>query len=107
MSTQYQQLAHELSALATRYRSLQQELTEMQTDALAHENMMAQYERQLSAWQPPVLERKEPDIETQMLLAKIRELQEENADMQQALNSASDLLVASQNRQRLSRNGSE
>jgi chromosome segregation ATPase len=104
LSAQYQELVQELSALAMRHRSLKQEVTEMQTDALAHEAMMWQYERRLATQKPSVPERKDSEVETKMLLVKVRELQEENADMQKALNGASELLMASRNGQHLSYN---
>src|SRR5688500_8007911 len=59
LSGQYQQLAQELSALAGRHRSLQREMTDMQTDALAHEAMMRRYERGLAVQEATVSRRQE------------------------------------------------
>ena len=98
LSVQYQQLAQELSALAGRHHSLQRELADMQTDALAHEATMCRYERGLAVEQATVSRRQEAEGETETLLAKISELQEERADMHRALMSASELLAASHER---------
>jgi chromosome segregation ATPase len=94
LSVQYQQLAQELSALAGRYRSLQREMMDMQTDALAHEAIVCRYERRLVAQEATVSRRGEAGGETDILLAKISELQEEKADMHMALTNASELLTA-------------
>lgn len=104
LSVQYQQLAQDLSALASQHRSLQRDMTEMQTDAFAHEAVMWQYERQLAAHQPPVSGRRQSDVETALLLAKISEMQEEKADMQRALVDTSELLTASRSGQHLMHN---
>lgn len=93
LSVQYQQLAQELSALAGRYRSLQREMMDMQTDALAHEAMTCRYEWELASQHAVVSRRREADGETETLLAKISELLEEKADMQRALTHASELLA--------------
>lgn len=95
LSGQYQQLAQELSVLAGRHRLLQREMTDMQTDALAHEAIMCQYERRLVVQQATISRQRDPDRETKILLAKISELQEEKADIYRAFVSASERLAAS------------
>jgi len=69
-------------------------MTDMQTDALAHEAVVCRYERRPAVPETTVSRRGEAGGETEILLAKISELQEEKADMHRALTNASELVAA-------------
>jgi hypothetical protein len=91
---QHERLAHDFAALANQHRSLQKELTEMQTEALAHSAVVQGYEQRLAS-QPPNPRQQNLDTSKMLLVARVGELEREKLDMRRALVSASELLVAS------------
>lgn len=94
LRTQHKAVVDELAALASRHRSLRRELDDMYTDILARDAEIREYERRFTIQSQ--LNHVQPGIEndTDQLVAKIAELENERSDMKKALVSATELLVA-------------
>lgn len=77
LSVEYQQLEQEQRALAGRHHSLQSEMNDMQTEALAHEAVMRNYEYRLANQRLPDKDRMhlvEEKVDMHIALAHIGEL---------------------------------
>ena len=91
LSVQREQLAHDLTVLASQHRSLQRDLADMQTDTLAHDAAVQEFERQIVLAQSK--ETMYPSRE--MLVTKISNLERDNEEIKRALLTASKLLFTS------------
>lgn len=98
LSEEYQQLAQEVPTLAGQNYSLQREIADLQTSVLAYEAMVCRDERGLAEQESISSKRGEEYAQTEALLVEIRKLQKENAEMQRALTTASELLATSRNK---------
>ncbi|KAF9730172.1 hypothetical protein PMIN04_012730 [Paraphaeosphaeria minitans] len=96
LSGQHGFVLHELSVLASQYCSLEKELFEAQTDAVAYEAVVQEYKLALASQSS--LAAREASSSTELLTARIAELERERADMQRALVIASELVIASRKR---------
>jgi hypothetical protein len=93
----------ELAVMASKHRTLQKELDSMYTDIFARDAVIQEYERQRTIQSQWSLGHHETNISTQRLLTRISELEREKLDMQTALSSAGELLIASRSQHGMER----
>ena len=93
LSAQHGFVLHELAALASQCCSLEKELFEAQTDAVAYEAVVQ--DCKLALANQSSLAAQKTSSGTELLTAKVAELERERTDMQRALVIASELVIAS------------
>ena len=95
LSARHGSVVHDLAVLASQYCSLQRELFEAQTDAVAYEAVVRDYTQFLASRDSLAAQKSNVSPRIELLTAKVAELERERTDMRRALVSASELLIAS------------
>jgi hypothetical protein len=99
----YRDAVDELTVIASKHRTLQKELDGMYTEIFAQDAVIREYERQRTIQSQWSLGHHETNISTQRLLTRVTELEREKLDMQTALSSVSELLIASKSQHGMGR----
>jgi hypothetical protein len=95
---QYEEKQREISIMARDMLSLQRDFLDAQTTILAHDAAVREYERRLAEYGRVAVPRNEQDMEVvpEGIQAKLAQLEQENAELLNALANAANLVIAAQ-----------